>query len=147
MKTHRHVVGMMFALATASHTSADPATDTCRLLAAIGGNDPNAVELALKDIGARWPEENVNRAIAQMKTVASGDVFVGGNAYLISKLGDDMEEHLVVLRLKAGEISAMRLRYEWTPDGLKLVNLETKRSITDILRNSYVLQSPQVDCS
>lgn len=131
-----------------AHTSAaNPMKDTCSMLAAIGANNPDAVESALSDIGARWQAANRTSAIQQMRTLASGNTFAGGNAYRISKLGDDVEEHIVLLRLRQGEVSAMRLRYEWTPDGLKLVSLEAKRKVTELTQNRVVIDPPLLDCS
>ncbi len=125
---------------------AAPTEDSCTLLAAVGGNDPEAVTEALNGIASRWTEEGRERAIDQMTAIASGNVFAGGNVYRTLVLGADLEEHLVVLRLRTGEVAGMLLRYEWTSDGLRLVALEAKRQVTELIGTRALTDPDPVPC-
>jgi hypothetical protein len=108
-------------------TQADvPLAQSCRLLDIMGGNRTEAVAPALAELAARWPEENRSAAVAQISRMVAEIAFSGGNVYEIGRLGEDLVEHLVVLRLAAGETAGMRLSYEWTPDGLALTRLDLK---------------------
>lgn len=113
--------------------AADPVGDSCALLSVLGGNDTAGVDGLVDQISTLWPQENRDTAKQQFGALAGGNSFDGGNLYRLSKLGDDLEDHLVVLRLKTGELSGVWLRYEWTADGLGLVTLDIKRRITDLI--------------
>jgi hypothetical protein len=130
------------ALLVPTSLAADPATDSCRLLAVIGGNLAADVPSLVEEVGGLWSAENRSLAVQQLSGLASGGSFAGGSVWRIASLGDDVEEHLVILRLREGEVSGMRLRYEWTPEGLALVSLEIKRQFSELVAGP-VLQPPE----
>ena len=117
----------LIGIAATTAAQADTATDqSCRLLGVLGGNRTGDIAPALADIAARWPEPNRAAAVERMTGLLGQIAFAGGNVYEIGRLGEDLVEHLVVLRLADGETAGMRLSYEWTPEGLSLTTLDLK---------------------
>jgi len=122
------VAGAVFAaLLSGGMANADVAlAQSCRLLAIMGGNAVNQVEPTMNELTARWPEQNRAAAVEQISRMLAQISFAGGNVYEIGRLGEDRAEHLVVVRLAAGETAGMRLSYEWTAEGLALTQLDLK---------------------
>lgn len=145
MKT-RHALALSLLILVPSTAYANPVEFTCGLLSAIGGNNPDAVAPALEVMTSRWSEENRSTAVNRMETLAAGGVFAGGNVYRIAALGEDLEEHIVILRLKAGEVSGLRLRYEWTPDGSRLVSFEAKRQFNELMAAPAMQPPEPISC-
>ena len=115
------------AVATAGAARADTAVEqSCRLLAVLGGNQAEQVAPTLADLAARWVEENRVGVSQRLSGMLAEVSFAGGNVYQLGRLGDDLVEHLVVLRLEDGETAGLQLVYEWTPDGLALTRLNFK---------------------
>jgi hypothetical protein len=131
---------------TCQATFAAPVEDSCRVLAVIGQNDTAKVEEVMIELADRWTEANRTGAIETLKAMLDPAPFSGGSVYRIAKIGDDLEEHLVVLRLSEGEIAGMRLLYEWTPDGLKLTSLDFKRRYADIISAQIMMPPEPIDC-
>ena len=134
-------------LALSGPLSADPVQDSCMFLNVLGQNDASAVDAMIDGVATRWTPENRETATQQISVLASGNSFAGGNLYVVSKLGDDLEDHLIILRLKTGEVSGVLLRYEWSPDGLTLVNLDIKRRIGELLPTRILGIREAVQCS
>ncbi|MEM6577134.1 MAG: hypothetical protein AAF678_01460 [Pseudomonadota bacterium] len=125
---------------------ADPTTNTCRFLDVMGSN--NVVELAdtLAEIAPRFSEDRNEQAAQQLGTVLEASPFIGGSAWRVVKFGEDIEEHLVLIRLKEGEVAGARLRYEWTAQGLSMVNLEVQRKYAEFTALQFTQAPERLDC-
>lgn len=130
-------VGAAFAvLAMASADAAGLSEKSCAVLDVIGADRADGLAPLFADLGAHWPKENREGLVSRLTELLGALDFAGGNVYLLNKLGDDLEEHLVLLRLSDGEVAGMRLRYEWTPEGMKLVKVNFERKYEDYLPNA-----------
>ncbi|NNK68125.1 MAG: hypothetical protein HKO95_15475 [Rhodobacteraceae bacterium] len=72
--------------------------------------------------------------------------FDGGNAYVVAKLGEDYEDHILAIRMKTGELAAARLTYEWTPDGMQLSVMNFKRRMSEMLPVGMPITGERIDC-
>lgn len=127
-----NTVAVLVVLAGAAPAVAAPQEDSCALLDIIGGNKATEVEASLTEMADRWLTKSRIAVIEQLQQILTPAPFVGGSVYRVAKLGDDLEEHIMLLRLRPGEIVGVRLRYEWTPDGLKLTGLDLKQKIDEL---------------
>ncbi|MEL6689625.1 MAG: hypothetical protein AAFP28_04835 [Pseudomonadota bacterium] len=126
---------------------ASPEEKTCKFLAVMGANNASDVEGMLAEIAPRFDAAKQKQATDTLRTLAEGAPFAGGSAWTVLELGDDLVEHLVLFRLKAGEIAGSRLRYEWSPDGPALTNIEFHRQYNEYAP-TYAPTPPQaIDCS
>lgn len=132
-------------LPVAAH--ADPADITCRFLAVMGSNQAEQVEPMLKDIAPRFEGERLESATNTLRSIAAGAPFAGGSAWTVLSLGEDLEEHLVLFRLKEGELAGSLLRYEWSPEGLALTNIEFHRQFADYVPDFTPTAPTAIDCS
>ena len=101
----------------------------------------------VNEIAPRFDAAKRQRATETLRTLAEGSPFNGGSAWSVVELGDDLVEHLVLFRLKAGEIAGSRLRYEWSPNGLSLINIEVHRQYADYIPPFGPVAPTQLDCS
>ncbi|QJF52002.1 hypothetical protein [Roseobacter ponti] len=63
-------------------------------------------------------------------------------------MGEDPEEHLLLLRLKEGEVSGARLRYEWTSEGsMSLVSMQFQRDFTRYAAGPMLQVPEKITCS
>ena len=131
-------------LATAA--AADPASDSCEFLDVVGNNKRFAVEPMLAELADRWPAQSRTNAVATLKTLLQELEFDGGNVYVVSRLGDDYEDHILAIRLKTGELAAGRLTYEWTPEGLRLTGMNFKRRMSEMLPVGAPMLADPLDC-
>lgn len=122
---------------------ADPIDTSCRLSEIIGQNQATEVHDAMEIFARNWVAPSRVAVISRLEGLLKKPVFAGGSVYRVAKLGEDFEEHLLVLRLRKGEVSGARLLYEWTPDGLALTNLEIKGNLYEITRSGF-MQSPEI---
>lgn len=125
---------------------ADPAQDSCHFLAVVGGNQPEGVGPLLGNIAAKWIPESRSRAVATLTDLMSKQRFAGGSVYRIARLGEDLEEHLVLLRLDGGELAGARLLYEWTPDGIRLTTLDFQRKYAEIIARPFLMAPEPIAC-
>lgn len=123
-----------------------PAEDSCRILSVIGQNNAAGVEDLMIDLADRWTEVNRTGAIESLKSMLEPAPFAGGSVYRIARIGEDLEEHLIILRLSAGEVAGMRLLYEWTPEGLKLTSLDFKRRFADMIATQVMMPPEPIAC-
>ncbi|MBB5519536.1 hypothetical protein [Amphiplicatus metriothermophilus] len=114
-----------------SSAASTPLAKSCAVLDVIGTDRTDGLAPLFADLGAHWPKENREGLINRLTELLGALDFAGGNVYLLNKFGDDLEEHLVLLRLAGGEVAGMRLRYEWTPAGMKLVTVNFERKYQD----------------
>lgn len=126
---------------------AAPADASCRVLAVIGGNDATAIAPMMTEFADRWTDANRTGAIESLTSMVTPEPFAGGAVYRIAKFGEDLEEHLIVLRLATGEVAGMRLLYEWTPDGLQLTTMDFKRRFPDMIATQILMPPEPIDCS
>jgi hypothetical protein len=131
-------VGFAFVGAAA----AAPQEQTCQFLKVMGSNSANEIGPMMDALAARWVPESRDGAKDSLEGLIEQYGFNGGTAYRIAVLGEDAEEHLVVLRLTNGEIAGARLLYEWTPDGLQLTTMDFKRKFSEIIATQF-LQLPE----
>lgn len=125
---------------------AGPTERSCQLLAAIGGNSPAAIEVALRDSVRHWPEANRSKLIERLQKLVGELKFAGGNVYRIAKFGDDIEEHLLVLRLAKGEVAGMRIRYEWGPKEMTMVTVKFERVYENYVKDQFLPSALKIDC-
>ncbi len=125
---------------------AGPVGQSCQLLAAIGGNDAAAIESSLKKSITRWPEANRTSLIKRLKELVGTLKFAGGTLYRVAKLGDDIEEHLVLLRLEKGEVAGMRIRYEWGPNEMLLVSINFERVYQNYIKRPFLQTPAKIEC-
>ena len=146
MRTPVTIAAFMACLFSASSVSASPIESSCLFLKVLGGNDASSVTAMVDEIASAWPEGNRSEASAALTNVLKELEFAGGSIWQIAKLGEDLEEHLVILRLSKGEVSSARLLYQWSPDGLALAGLDFQRQYPQIISKQF-LQTPQpVEC-
>lgn len=101
----------------------------------------------MTEFADRWTDANRIGAIESLTSMVTPEPFAGGAVYRIAKFGEDLEEHLIVLRLATGEVAGMRLLYEWTPDGLKLTTMDFKRRFPDMIATQILMPPEPIDCS
>ena len=124
------IAGVVAAM-TSGPALADAALEqSCQMLAVLGGNQVEEVAPTLGRLAGRWPEQNITGATEQLTQMLGQIAFAGGNVYELGRLGDDLVEHLIVLRLAEGETAGMQLSYEWTPEGLALTRMDFKLNYT-----------------
>lgn len=133
-------------MSMATAAAADPVASTCRFLDVVSGNKVDEVDALMADLGSRWVDSSRAGAIESLTTLLTQSKFAGGNVYRIAQLGEDLEEHLVVLRLERGEVAGARLLYEWTPDGLALTTMEFKRKFSEMIASQFAQQPEPVAC-
>ena len=121
---------------------AAPQEDTCRLLKVLGSNDGDAIPSLLSEIAPAFSAERGAEASNQLKAMLGAPIFRGGSAWLIGSMGDDLEEHLLLLRLRDGEVAGARVRYEWYADGMSIVSLEFHRNFAKYAERPF-LQPPE----
>ena len=126
--------------------AANPQAISCRVLDAMANNLGSEIKPILEEIGSRWIPQSRDGAAEQLTKLLETDPFVGGSLFQIAKLGDDFEEHIMLLRLEVGEVAGMRLRYEWTPDGLTLTGIDFKRQIGELSTVSFIGTPKPINC-
>lgn len=126
--------------------AANPQDISCRMLDAMSNNRGSQIKPMLKEIGSRWVPQSREGAAEQLTKLLETAPFMGGSLYRIAKLGDDFEEHIMLLRLQVGEVAGMRLRYEWTPDGLTLTGIDFKRQIGELSTVSFIGPPETINC-
>lgn len=131
---------------SACAVAATPDEQSCRLLAVIGGNKVDEIEAAVTELAGKWTDTNRAGAVTSLKGLMAPAPFAGGSVYRIARLGDDLEEHLIILRLKEGEIAGMRMLYEWSPDGLVLTTMDFKRRYPDIIGTQILATPERIAC-
>ena len=127
--------------------SADPGQVSCRILAVVGGNQSNEVSGLVDDIAQRWTPKNRDAAKASLTQLVGTLEFVGGAVFRVSQFGEEAEEHLVFLRLAAGEVAGFRVLYQWTPEGMALVTLNFQRTVADLLAQPIAQRPEPLACS
>lgn len=145
MRMMQFAVVAILAGLTGAH--ADPVKQTCRFLDVMGGNRVGEVESMVAELAARWVPDARSAAVTQLSRLLEAGAYAGGNAYLVASMGDDLEEHLVLLRLVEGEVSGVRMRYEWTPDGLQLVAMDFKRRFEEYADTQFLRMPERIACS
>lgn len=126
--------------------AADPEAISCKMMAVLSQNRVAELEPTLNEFAARWVPESRDGAIQQLSALLSSQPFVGGSVHRTTKLGEDLEEHVILLRLKDGEVAAMRMRYEWTPDGLTLAGVDFKRQVEELSTLPFPSVPEEIDC-
>lgn len=139
---------LLAALTTALPTisAANPQDISCRMLDAMSNNRAAELNPMLEEVGSRWVPQSREGASEQLTKLLEAEPFVGGSLFRIAKLGDDFEEHIMLLRLGVGEVAGMRLRYEWTPDGLTLTGIDFKRQIGELSTVSFIGAPEEITC-
>ena len=139
-------VAISTSLTVSGGAEATPVDDSCHFLEVIGNNASANVPRMISEIATTWPETNRIAATETLNNVLNEITFAGGSVWRIAQLGSDIEEHLVVLRHAEGEVSGVRLLYQWSPDGLELTTLDFKRRYSEIVA-TQMLQTPQsIEC-
>lgn len=124
-----------------------PSEDSCDILDLIGQNrSPGEVREVMAPKTATWSRGNREALIERLEALLLETTFNGGAVYSAGKLGDNFEEHLVILRLNEGEIAGARLSYEWTPSGLSLTNLEVKSDLKELLAQAFLQEPEEIRC-
>lgn len=126
--------------------SAEPIEQSCRLLDVMANNQADEVETLMTEVAARWPALNRVAAIERLQELLATAPFVDGSVYRTARLGEDLEEHLVVLRLAAGELAGARLLYEWTPTGPALTVFDFKQEFPELITGQLLPQSEPLAC-
>ncbi|MEO0567348.1 MAG: hypothetical protein AAF066_06425 [Pseudomonadota bacterium] len=145
-----HLRTMLFAASLAmfpaTNVFANAQSISCRLLDVMSQNKVSEVEGAVSEFSNRWLAESREGAIKQLTSLLEPLPFVGGSLHRIAKLGEDFEEHVMLLRLREGEVAAMRLRYEWSPGGPALTGIDFKRKIADLSTVSFIGVPEEITC-
>lgn len=138
---------LVTSLLAAGSTGASPGEASCLFLKVLGSNDAASVASMIDEVAPTWPEANRDDASEALVKVLNELEFVGGSAWQTAKLGQDIEEHLVLLRLSKGEVSGARLLYQWSPDGLTLTAMDFQRHYNEMI-STQVLQAPKaIECA
>ena len=116
-------------------------------LSVMGSNEASCVERMLAEIAPRFDAAKQKQATDTLRSLAAGSPFAGGGAWSVVEFGDDLIEHLVLFCLKAGEIAGSSLRYEWSPDGPTLINIEFHRQYADYAPTFAPMPPKAIDSS
>ncbi|WP_172299986.1 hypothetical protein [Pseudoruegeria sp. HB172150] len=146
MKARQIAFIALTAAVYSASAAAEPLEQSCRILDVVGNNRAGMVNELVEEISTRWPQSNRDGAQQNFAKLLEEQVFSGGTVYQIAKLGDDVEEHLILLRLKLGEIAGIRLLYEWSPDGMAVTNLEFKRKFVEYAERPFLQEPVALDC-
>ncbi|WP_422040137.1 hypothetical protein [Roseibium sp.] len=139
-------IGLCFGfILSATSAQATPHDTSCGLLDALGSNNIDAIESSLNDAASSWLPESKAAAAQSLTKLAADVAFNGGTVYQVTELGDDLVEHLVVLRLSKGDVHGMVLRYTWSPEGLSLTGMDYKQKLEDL--RLLALSTPAVRLS
>jgi len=140
-------LALVTALALNGKAEATPTRHSCLFLDVMGKNVSTRVPSLINEIATTWPERNRNAATETLRTVLDEITFSGGSVWRIAQLGDEIEEHLIVLRHVEGEVSGVRLLYQWSSDGLILTTMDFKRRYSEFVATP-MLQTPEsIECS
>ena len=130
----------------AQSVAANPVEHSCHFLEVMGNNRVGDVQSMMGSIAPEFSQDRVSQAVSQFETLLRGSIFDGGSAWLVGKLGDDLEEHLIILRLSEGEVAGARLRYEWSADAPKLASIEFKRQFAEYAAQPFLQALERIDC-
>lgn len=109
---------------------ADPQADSCRFLDVVATNRSEAVPDLIEAIGAAWTATNRAALTEKFTAITKGIPMQGGSVWRVARFGEDLEEHLLLLRLTSGELAGMRLRYEAAVTGApRLVAIAFEREV------------------
>lgn len=133
--------------AVATHVQAAPLDSSCMVLDVIGGNKTNESSPLVSKLAPHWSAKNRDGLTEQLDKLLANLKFAGGSVYRTAILGDDLEEHLIILRLHQGEVAGMLLRYEWSPAGMKLITMEFERKYADYIDTQMLQKPKKLDCS
>ncbi|MEM8795286.1 MAG: hypothetical protein AAGE61_06945 [Pseudomonadota bacterium] len=137
------VIGIAAFFFMAGSLHAQPTNQSCAVLSALGSNQKLGVASAIDEAAPHWPTINREKLIETLQALLDSLQFNGGNVYRVAFFEGNLEEHLVLLRLKEGEVAGMRMRYEWAPDGMKLVTLKFERKYDAYARQPFS-QTPEL---
>lgn len=137
---------LAFVCASPMMASANPDRISCEVMAVLSTNDTAALAPLLDEIASRWITDARVGAVEQLSGLIASEPFVGGSVHRLVKLGEDLEEHVILLRLREGEVAGMRMRYEWSPDGLTLAGIDFKRQIAELTTLPFRSVPETVDC-
>lgn len=146
--SHASVI-FTLAVATAGPAMAQmSATEmSCRLSSLVAENRSADVGATIRPITPSWTESSRDAAIRQLEEVLRTPTFAGGTVYRIARLGEDLEEHLLVFRLIKGEVAGARVLYEWAPDGPVLTGMDFKSDISLLMQQPFLQEPEIVDCA
>lgn len=123
-----------------------PSEDSCEILDLIGQNRSGEVREVILPKTDTWSPASREALIVRLEELLLETRFNGGAVYSAGKLGNNFEEHLLILRLAAGEIAGARLSYEWTPSGLSLTNLVFKSDLTELMAQPFLQDPEEIRC-
>lgn len=130
----------------AANAKMSPTQMSCLLGDVLGQNRADDVRQTLTPMTPSWPDENRDAAIEQLEGLLQAPSFAGANVYLVGKLGEDLEAHLLVMRLARGEVAGALLRYEWAPDGFILTGMDFKSDINKLIEINFLQQPELLSC-
>lgn len=142
--TFTPLIAFLFALPAFGQTS--PTEVSCEILDLIGQNRSGKVQEVLVAKTASWNPASRDGLVERLEALLLETSFSGGTLYGAGKLGNDFEEHLLLLRLAKGEIAGARLSYEWTPVGLTLTNLEFKSDLHELMAQPFLSAPVAIRC-
>lgn len=131
----------------AADVGAAPAEESCRLLAAIGAGDAAGIQQVVQQVAGHWTEESRESMRGELVRLVGNLSFAGGSVYRTGTIGEELEDYLLVLRLRDGEVAGLRLSFEWYPDGLKLRTLDFRRRVQEFWPGLVTGTLAPLDCA
>jgi hypothetical protein len=131
MPIYRYATLFILPIVTANVAAAAPVDDACTFTKAIIRDGGEQLSTVVNGIAGHWTDANRTALLGKLDQLKKDLTFESGTVYQTGKLGDDLSDFIVVLRLKGGEVAGVRLSYEWYGSGLKLRTLDFRRPVQD----------------
>ncbi len=127
--------------------AAEPLAETCNLIHALSTGGADAGTKALVDMASHWPDDDQIKLAALIAPVLRKFEYQGGVPYLVADLDDNMQEHLVTMRIAGPGMVYLRSIYQHAQAGLGFAHIELQDKYKKIASFAFAQKPEKLSCN
>ncbi len=126
--------------------AAEPLEETCKLVSALTKDGGDGGTKAIVNMASHWPEADQIKLAAIMNPALQKFDYVGGDVYLVADLDDNMQEHLVTMRIKGVSMVYIRLIYQHSNSELRFAHIEFQEKFKKVASYAFAQKPEKLSC-
>ncbi len=136
----------IFLISSTSGFAATAQQQSCGLLNSLSSGDLRAQLNGFLKLTSHWTQSSKNNLQNNARSALQNAKIIGGELYLIGDFGQNMQDHMLIIRNAPGGVAYVRLVYEWAPNEPRLEHITFEDHIAVILRQAIPQAPKKLNC-
>ncbi|MGI9371103.1 MAG: hypothetical protein ACR2OJ_01285 [Hyphomicrobiales bacterium] len=139
-------VGVLFLASTLPSAAATPQQQSCGLLKSLSSGNLKTQLNAFHKLIGHWNQNSIQNFQKNARTSLQNTKVIGADLYLIGNFGQNLQDHLIIVRNAPGGVGYIRVHYEWAPKEPRAEYVAFEDHFSVIIQKAFPQAPKKLSC-